>query len=100
MKRAAAALGARARVVPPASGAFDLSGYDNVAEAVLAIITRHPMGEEELRRALEDWTPGQVEQALQKLIASGEAQIVERFGERFWTAAGCTYPSWAAGQHR
>ena len=38
LRRAAAAFGARARVVPPASGAFDLSGYDNVAEAVLAIL--------------------------------------------------------------
>lgn len=98
--RAVAALGARARVVPPASGAFDLSGYQNVGEAVLAIISRHPMGEQELRRTLENWTPGQVEQALQQLIASGEAQIVERFGERFWTAAGCRYPSRDVGPHR
>jgi wyosine [tRNA(Phe)-imidazoG37] synthetase (radical SAM superfamily) len=94
LSRAAAILGVRAQVVQPSSGGFDLSGYEDVGDAVLAIISRHPMGEQELRRALEDWTPGQVEQALQRLSSSGEAQVVERFGERFWTAAGCRYPSW------
>jgi wyosine [tRNA(Phe)-imidazoG37] synthetase (radical SAM superfamily) len=100
LRRAAAVLGIRAQVVQPSSGAFDLSGYESVGDAVLAIISRHPMGEQELRRALENWTPGQVEQALQQLSASGEAQVVERFGERFWTAAGCRYPSWEVGPPR
>lgn len=100
LRRAAAILGVRAQVVQPSVGTFDLSGYENVGDAVLAIISRHPMGEQELRHALENWTPGQVEQALQKLTASGEAQVVERFGERFWTAAGCRYPSWETGPPR
>lgn len=98
LSRAAAILGVRAQVVQPSSGEFDLSGYDNVGDAVLAIISRHPMGEQELRRALENWTPGQVEQALQQLLASGAAQVVERYGEQFWTAAGCRYPSWGTGR--
>jgi len=45
------------------------------------------MREDELVRALERWTPGQVEEALQALIASGQAQRVERHGARFWSAA-------------
>ncbi len=94
LARAATILGVRAQVIQPSSGEFDLSGFDNVGDAVLAIIRRHPMGEEELRRALENWAPGKVEQALQQLSASGTAKVVERFGERFWTAAGRRHPSW------
>lgn len=93
LRRAAEILGARSQVVQPAAGDFDLSGYENVADAVLAIISRHPMGDDELRRALENWSPGQVEEALKELAARGDAQIVERYGGRFWTAAGCRYPA-------
>lgn len=89
--RAAAILGVRAEVIQSSGGSFDLSGYQNVADAVLAIIGRHPMGEEELRRTLERWTPGQVEEALKELAATGQAQVVERYGKRFWSAAACHY---------
>jgi wyosine [tRNA(Phe)-imidazoG37] synthetase (radical SAM superfamily) len=93
LERAALILGVRAQVVQPSAGSFDLSGFDDIGEAVLAIIRRHPMGETELRRALEAWAPGRVDEALRQLSASGKAQIVERFGNRFWTAAGCCHPS-------
>jgi wyosine [tRNA(Phe)-imidazoG37] synthetase (radical SAM superfamily) len=93
LRRAAAILGSRARVIPPAGGALDLSGHQNVGEAVLAVISRHPVEEKELRRELERWTPGQVEEALRLLADCGAAQVVERCGERFWSAAGCRYPS-------
>jgi wyosine [tRNA(Phe)-imidazoG37] synthetase (radical SAM superfamily) len=93
LRRAEAILGSRALLISPTEGAFDLSGYEDVTGAILAIITRHPMREEELRRTLERWSPGQVEEALRKLSASGEAQVVERCGERFWSAAACRYPS-------
>jgi wyosine [tRNA(Phe)-imidazoG37] synthetase (radical SAM superfamily) len=92
LRRAAAILGARARIVQPSAGGFDLSGHERMTDAILAIISRHPMGELELRRALEDWSPGQVEEGLKRLSDSGEAQVVERFGERFWSAAGWRYP--------
>jgi wyosine [tRNA(Phe)-imidazoG37] synthetase (radical SAM superfamily) len=97
LRRASEILGVCSHVIRPSAGAFDLSGYENIADAVLAIISRHPMGEEELRRALESWSPGQVEEALHHLAARGDAQIVERYGERFWTAASCRFPSQNAG---
>jgi wyosine [tRNA(Phe)-imidazoG37] synthetase (radical SAM superfamily) len=93
LRRAEAVLGGRALLVGAPEGAFDLSGYEDVTSAILAIITRHPMHEEELRRALERWSPGQVEEALRRLSGTGEAQVVERCGERFWSAAACRYPS-------
>jgi wyosine [tRNA(Phe)-imidazoG37] synthetase (radical SAM superfamily) len=98
--QAASILGVRSQVVQPSSGAFDLSGYGSVGDAVLAIIRRHPMGEKELRQALENWSPGQVEEALQQLVTSGKAQVVERYGDRFWTAAGCCYPSLEVADER
>jgi len=92
LRRAAAILGVRARVVQTSAGEFDLSGHEHMTDAILAIISRHPMGELELRRALEAWSPGQVEEALKHLSDTGEAQVVERFGERFWSAAEWRYP--------
>jgi wyosine [tRNA(Phe)-imidazoG37] synthetase (radical SAM superfamily) len=90
--RARAFLGDVARVVHPAEGDFDLSGYKDVVDAVVAVITRHPMREEELTHALERWSPGQVQEALQALHLSGRAQVVERYGCRFWSAAPARYP--------
>ena len=92
LMRALALLGEIARVVHPADGSFDLSGFENVVDAIVSIITRHPMNEVELRLTLEKWTPGQVDKALQELSASGRAQVVERYGKRFWSASPARYP--------
>jgi wyosine [tRNA(Phe)-imidazoG37] synthetase (radical SAM superfamily) len=92
LMQALAILGNIAEVVHPAEGNFDLSGYENPIDAIIGIITRHPMREEELRRTLEKWTPGQVDMALGQLSSSGQAQAVERYGVRFWSAAPSRYP--------
>jgi len=86
--RATAILGGLAQIVHPTEGTFDFSGCENVVDAIVSIITRHPMREEELTRALERWAPGHVSAALAELGASGQAQVVERYGTRFWSAAG------------
>ncbi len=93
LRRAAEILGSDAQIIRTAPGAFDLSSCRNIEDAIIAIISRHPMSEEELRRTLERWSPGLVEEALQRLSASGEAQVVERCGQRFWSAAACRYPA-------
>jgi wyosine [tRNA(Phe)-imidazoG37] synthetase (radical SAM superfamily) len=92
LMRALAILGDVAHVVHPAEGSFDLSGSENVVDAIVGIITRHPMREDELRRALEKWTPGLVDAALEQLASSGQAQAVERYGMRFWSASPAHYP--------
>jgi len=91
LMRAMALLGDIAHVVHPAEGVFDLSGYANVADAVVGIITRHPMREEELMRTLDHWTPSEVQQALADLEAHGGARVILRHGRRFWTAAAGRY---------
>jgi len=91
LMRATAILGDGARLVHPSEGSVDLSGYDSVAEAVLGVITRHPMRQEELTRALERWTPEAVADALGELESSGRATVVSRHGHRFWTATEARY---------
>jgi wyosine [tRNA(Phe)-imidazoG37] synthetase (radical SAM superfamily) len=92
LMRARAILGDVASVITPIEGEFDLGGYDNPTDAVVGIVTRHPMREEELVRTLERWAPGQVRGALEQLEAGGRVQVVERFGVRFWSAAPSHYP--------
>jgi len=90
--RATAMFGDIARVIYPAKGRFDLTGHDNVIDAIIAIITRHPMHQEELECTLAQWSLDQVDEGLVALEASGQAQVVERFGKRFWSAAPAHYP--------
>lgn len=92
LMRAVATLGAGAQVVHPAEGTFDLSGCQDVSDALLAILTRHPMREEELMRTLDRWAPGRISEALSKLLADGAAQVVERYGSRFWNAGSARFP--------
>lgn len=96
LMRAQAILGAVARVIHPAHGDFDLSGYDGdaaaLADAVVGIIRRHPMSEKDLLETLERWSPGMVKETLAQLEANGRAQVVRRYGLRFWSAAPAHYP--------
>jgi wyosine [tRNA(Phe)-imidazoG37] synthetase (radical SAM superfamily) len=87
-----AILGNIAEMVHPAEGSFDLSGYDNPIDAVVGIIMRHPMRQEELERTLARWTPGQVDKALMDLSANQRVHVVERYGVRFWSAAPSHFP--------
>ncbi len=98
LMRATAILGDIAQVVHPVEGSFDLSGYSSLVEAILGIITRHPMRQEELERAVARWAPGQVGQALAELAVSGQAQVVERYGARFWSAAPAYFADAAHGR--
>jgi wyosine [tRNA(Phe)-imidazoG37] synthetase (radical SAM superfamily) len=92
LMRATVILGHTAHVVRPIEGTFDLGSGDHLIEAIIGIITRHPLRDEELRHALMKWPSGQVEEALAELAASGQAQVFERYGTRFWSAAGSRYP--------
>jgi wyosine [tRNA(Phe)-imidazoG37] synthetase (radical SAM superfamily) len=92
LMRASAILGDVAKIVHPAEGVFDLSGYDSVLDAIVGIITRHPMRQEQIEKTLTQWAPEQVAQSLAELEASNQAQIVNRYGARFWSASPSHYP--------
>lgn len=90
--RATALLGGIAHVVHPIEGTFALDPCANIVDAIVNIITRHPMREAELLSTLEQWNPGEVQRALRDLCTSGRAQRIERYGQTFWSAAGARYP--------
>ncbi len=92
--RATAILGEIAEVLHPREGAFDLSGFEDPLEGVVAIITRHPMREDQIRRALTAYlSSAEIDRGLVGLLSSGRAQVVERYGVRFWSAAPAHYPT-------
>jgi wyosine [tRNA(Phe)-imidazoG37] synthetase (radical SAM superfamily) len=96
--RARAILGDIARVIYPTGGSFDLSGTGSLVDAVVGIITRHPMREDELVQTLERWSPGEVDATLNGLEISGQAQVIERYSCRFWSAISARYPDEARSQ--
>jgi wyosine [tRNA(Phe)-imidazoG37] synthetase (radical SAM superfamily) len=89
--RAQAILGDVAHVLSPAQGEFDLGGCEDVSEAILSVILRHPMREDDLFATLKRWPDEEVHQILQDLSESGQARLVMRYGVRFWAASGTKY---------
>ncbi len=85
-------LGDIAHVVHPAQSRWSLDSTHDLGKAILDIITRHPLREDELRNALASLPIQQVEATLQELQTSGKARLIERYGRRFWCAASAHYP--------
>ncbi|MDY7039789.1 MAG: radical SAM protein [Chloroflexota bacterium] len=81
---ATAILGEAAEVVAPYEGIFDLSGFTDVTEAVLAVISRHPMRESRLMETLDRFAPGKVQATLARLESGGRARRHVYRGEAFW----------------
>jgi wyosine [tRNA(Phe)-imidazoG37] synthetase (radical SAM superfamily) len=91
LMRAVAILGDVARVMLTYEGSFELAEDLPVAEAIVEIIRRHPMQERELLETLARFAPGEVQRALQDLVASGEAQEIVYQGQTFWLYVGGRY---------
>jgi wyosine [tRNA(Phe)-imidazoG37] synthetase (radical SAM superfamily) len=90
--RARAILGDTARVLPPSHGSFDLGKSGSLVDAIIGIVTRHPMQENELIDTLARFSPQEVSASLAALESSGRVQIVARYGVRFWTASPAYFP--------
>jgi wyosine [tRNA(Phe)-imidazoG37] synthetase (radical SAM superfamily) len=91
--RARAILGEKVQIFSVIAGSYNLGLYDQVADAILAIITRHPMRQSELEHTLSAWGGGEVNTALNELVDSGRAQKVERYGVTFWSSVESYYPN-------
>jgi hypothetical protein len=50
------------------------------------------MRQDELEQTLSRWSSEQVKQILSELESSGQAQVVERYGVRFWLASASFFP--------
>lgn len=90
--RASAILGEVATTVPSADLATTLGGSESIVDAVVSIITRHPMSQDQLEHALAQWAPDHVEDTFAHLREDARAQTVRRCGVLFWTGAGTVYP--------
>ena len=93
LMRAAAILGKVAEVVSPAEGKFDLSGSDNIIDAILTIITRHPMSSDQLNRALSEFSEEKKAKIISDLKLSPDVQEITRYGQVFWCAAPSHFPN-------
>jgi len=98
LMRALAILGQQARVLHPVAGTLDLGGHQDVTDAILDVIARHPMSQADLEGSLAWWSPDQVSTALEALLASGRAPKVRRYGVWFWSAGPAAYPDEAQSQ--
>ncbi len=93
LMRAIALLGPIAHVAHPYSNGIDVSGYATPAEAILGIVTRHPMSEEQLAHWLTCWPAAEITAALARLQVEGQVQPIERLATRFWIAAPSVFPA-------
>lgn len=92
LNRALEIFGNTAEVVPLPVGYYDLTGYEDAVEAVIGIITRHPMREDEIVETLTRWVPGHAEDAFVALKAHEQVQAVRRGKVTFWSASPADYP--------
>ena len=92
LMRAKAILGDVSRVVSPVKEVADLRDRDDVVEAVLSIIQRHPLTVSQLTHALGGRSSAKVLAALRDLRESGRARLVRRHDANFWIAASSHFP--------
>jgi len=92
LERAESILGRVAKVLQPIGMGGDVRIEGNLVDAILKIVSRHPLQEIELQRMLTRWVRGRVEETMAGLQESGEIQVVKRLGRRFWCAADMVFP--------
>ncbi len=91
LMRAIAILGDVASVVHPVAGSFERSSGGSTLDAIVDIITRHPMREEEVKRTIARWTPETAKETFDDIAASEKIQTIERYGVRFWCSTDSVY---------
>ncbi len=87
IEQAIAILSTVATVVHPVKGTMDLRSAPDLLHAITAIISRHPVQQRELQKAMADCFPGEndkVCQVMQDMLATGRFKLVEHEGEPYW----------------
>ncbi len=87
IERAIAILSEVTTVVHPLKGNMDLRSAPDLLKAVTAIISRHPVQQRELQKAIADCFGGESEMEaafMQELLATGQFKLVEHGGEPYW----------------
>jgi wyosine [tRNA(Phe)-imidazoG37] synthetase (radical SAM superfamily) len=89
---AVAVLGAATQVLHPAERVLVLESPDGALETLLAVLTRHPLSEAQLKRALAQWSPADVSRFLKALEGSPAVKKTTRHGVGFWVSSGAAFP--------
>jgi wyosine [tRNA(Phe)-imidazoG37] synthetase (radical SAM superfamily) len=97
LQRATSILGRVAGVLDPVEVDIDTGVNGELLEAVLSVVSRHPLQEIEVIRTLSRWVPGRALETLAVLAESGKIKIIERYGKRFWCAADTQFPDQRGG---
>ena len=87
IERAIAILSEVTTVVHPLKGNMDLRNAPDMLEAVTAIITRHPVQQRELHKAIADCFPGEEYKAddiMRVFMLIGNFKLVDHGGEPYW----------------
>ena len=92
LERASSIFGSVAKVLQPVQVDLETGVDGELVDAVLTIISRHPLQEIELIRALNRRVPGQVLETLSALADNRNIRVIERYGKRFWCAANTHFP--------
>lgn len=95
VQKAMSILGSVARVLRPERQGTVTCNNGDLESAILGIITRHPMSEDELIANLGHHSPGEVKHTLIQMHKDHKVQQVVRYGKQFWNAAGANF---AAGE--
>jgi wyosine [tRNA(Phe)-imidazoG37] synthetase (radical SAM superfamily) len=92
LERATSIFGSVAKVLQPVDVEVESGIDEEVVDAVLSIVRRHPMQDSELVRILARWVPETVMETITTLAACGKIKEIERCGKRFWCAARTRFP--------
>ena len=87
IEQAIAILSTVATVVHPVKGTMDLRSAPDLLHAITAIISRHPVQQRELQKAIADCFPGdndKVTAIMRDMLATGRFKLVEHEGEPYW----------------
>jgi len=94
LRRAQRILGQAAEVVVPEASGFQFQKGEDLVEAILAIVRRHPMREDRLLEALGDYPVEQIQRTLDELTQSGLARRRVYRDQVFWESAKVKTGSW------
>jgi len=92
LERAVSILGRAAHVVRRADTSFAAATGRHAVEAVLEVLSRHPLRQSELEEILVRTAADDMEAITAELKSCGRAKTVIRNGTTFWTAAEARFP--------
>jgi len=87
IEQAIAILSEVTTVIHPVKGTMDLRSAPDMLQAVTAIVSRHPVQQRELEKAIVDCFPGEsdkVSSVMQDMLATGMFKLVDHDGDPYW----------------